>query len=88
MAVAAFVFDTHRFVKRLTDAGMEEAVAEALADEQANLLRENLATKADLAATEAKLMERMAELKAELLKWTYGALIAQAGIIVAAIKLL
>ena len=85
---AALVFDTHRFVKRLTDAGMEEAVAEALADEQANLLRENLATKAGLAATEAKLMERMAELKAELLKWTYGALIAQAGIIVAAIKLL
>lgn len=85
---AALVFDTHRFVKRLTDAGMDEAVAEALADEQANLLRENFATKAGLAATEAKLMERMAELKAELLKWTYGALIAQAGIIVAAIKLL
>ena len=85
---AALVFDTHRFVKRLTNAGMDEAVAEALADEQANLLRENLATKAGLAATEAKLMERMAELKAELLRWTYGALIAQAGIIVAVIKLL
>lgn len=31
--VTEFVFDSHRFVKRLTDAGMEERVAEVLADE-------------------------------------------------------
>ena len=34
--MAAALFDTHAFVKRLTAVGMPEAQAEALADEQAN----------------------------------------------------
>ncbi len=41
-------FDTHRFVKRLTDTGFTEAQAEVLADEQVRLLNDNLATKQDL----------------------------------------
>lgn len=44
----AIAFDTHKFVKRLTAAGMPEAQAEVLADEQAKLIDERLATKADL----------------------------------------
>ena len=89
----AIAFDTHRFVKRLTDTGFTEAQAEALADEQVNLLNGNLATKRDLAelgaATERDLAELgaatkrdLAELKAELLKWMIGAMIAQTGVIV------
>ncbi len=41
-------FDTHRFVKRLTESGFTEASAEALADEQVSLLNSNLATKQNL----------------------------------------
>ena len=41
-------FDTHQFVKRLTDTGFTEAQAEVLADEQVRLLNDNLATKQDL----------------------------------------
>ncbi len=41
-------FDTHGFVKRLTAAGMPEAQAEVLAEEQTNLIGNNLATKYDL----------------------------------------
>ena len=42
------LFDTHAFVKRLTAAGMPEAQAEVLADQQAQLIDERLATKADI----------------------------------------
>ena len=73
----AISFDTHRFVKRLIDCGFTEQQAETLADEHVALLNGNLATKADLAAV-----------KADLLKWLIGALIAQGGLIVALVKLL
>ena len=46
----AIVFDTHRFVKRLTDCGFTEQQAETLADEHVSLLNGNLATKADIEA--------------------------------------
>ena len=46
----AIAFDTHRFVKRLTENGFTEQQAEVLADEQVHLLNSNLATQADVAA--------------------------------------
>ncbi len=45
-------FDTHEFVKRLTEAGMPEEQAEVLARSQATLIDEKLATKQDLEALE------------------------------------
>ncbi|MCY4154486.1 MAG: DUF1640 domain-containing protein [Gammaproteobacteria bacterium] len=89
----AIAFDTHRFVKRLTQTGFTETQAEALADEQVRLLNTNLATKENLLQLEGRLRERMvklkgdmewqmAELKADLLKWMIGAMIAQTGVIV------
>lgn len=80
----AIAFDTHRFVKRLTETGFTEAQAEALADEQVNLLNSNLATKQDILV----LKKDLEAVKADLLKWMIGALIAQGGVIVALIKLL
>ena len=44
----ALIFDTHAFVKRLTGAGMPIEQAEVLAEEQARLVDERLATKIDL----------------------------------------
>ena len=41
-------FDTHRFVKRLTNEGMPAGQAEALADEQISLLDSHLVTKQDI----------------------------------------
>lgn len=73
----AIAFDTHRFVKHLTDNGFTEKQAETLAEEHVALLNANLATKSDLEAV-----------KADLLKWLIGALIAQGGLIVALVKLL
>ncbi len=45
---AAIAFDTHRFVKHLTESGFTEKQAETLAEEQVSLLNTNLATKADI----------------------------------------
>lgn len=44
------LFDTHAFIKRMTDAGMPPQQAEALAYEQLRILSDNLATKSDLAS--------------------------------------
>lgn len=125
MATAeAIAFDTHRFVKHLTQVGFTLGQAEALAEEQVNLINSNLATKADIAAVEADIAAVEAALKADiaaveaalkadiaaveaalktdiatikadtaalkvdLLKWMFGALIAQGGLIVALVKLL
>ncbi len=84
----AIAFDTHRFVKRLTESGFTEKQAETLAEEHVTLLNSNLATKADIAALEAATKANITALKAELLKWMFGALIAQGGLIVALVKLL
>ena len=51
----ALLFDTHAFVKELTEAGMPEAQAEVLARSQAMLIDEKLATKRDLKELELRL---------------------------------
>ena len=102
----AIAFDTHRFVKRLTESGFTEKQAETLAEEHVALLNSNLATKTDIealrqetktdiarveAAVETLRQETRASIeamKADLLKWMFGALIAQGGLIVALVKLL
>ena len=73
---APIPFDTHRFVKRLTDEGMPAGQAEALADEQISLLNSHLATKQDIShlATKedvAATNKAVAVLKSDLrtLKW-------------------
>ena len=95
----AIAFDTHRFVKNLTESGFTEQQAEALAKEQVQLLNSNLATKvdiqavrADIEAVKANLETFKAELEAkieaskvDLLKWMVTAMIAQGTLIVALI---
>ena len=54
MDVQRTQFDSHRFVKRLTKAGLSEEVAEILADEHTRLVvPEDVATKADVGAVKA-----------------------------------
>ena len=87
----AIAFDTHRFVKRLTDCGFTEQQAETLADEHVALLNANLATKTDIAeikADIARVETRMEAIRSDLMKWMIGLMIAQGGLIVALVKLL
>ena len=54
MDVQRTQFDSYRFVKRLTKAGLSEEVAEILADEHTRLIvPEDVATKADVGAVKA-----------------------------------
>ena len=53
----AIAFDSHRFVKRLTESGFTERQAETLASEHIALLNANLATKADIAAIHADIVK-------------------------------
>ena len=62
------VFDTHRFIKRLVETGMDERTAEVLAEEQVSLLNSNLATKFQLTEVDMRLSARIAEVEAGLLK--------------------
>ena len=80
----AIAFDSHRFVKNLTASGFTEKQAEALANEQVQLLNGNLATKADILALKADIEK----VKSDLLKWMMMAMIAQGGLIVALVKAL
>ena len=84
----AIVFDSHRFVRNLTASGFTERQAEALANEQVQLLNSNLATKNDLESVKASLEVKIANVQANLLKWMFAALIAQTGVVVTLIKLL
>ena len=60
----AIAFDTHRFVKNLTESGFTEQQAEALAKEQVQLLNSNLATKVDILALKADIETVKANLEA------------------------
>jgi hypothetical protein len=62
------VFDTHAFVKRLTAAGMPEAQAEVLADEQVRLIDDRLATKEDIAKLQAATTMDIARLHEDIAK--------------------
>ncbi len=58
----AIAFDTHRFVKRLTECGFTERQAETLAEEHVDLLNGNLATKADIALVQAEITRVQADI--------------------------
>ena len=62
----AIVFDSHRFVRNLTASGFTERQAEALANEQVQLLNGNLVTKTDLASVQTNLEAKLAGVKADL----------------------
>lgn len=62
----AINFDTHKFVKHLTENGFTEQQAEVLAEEQVNLLNSNLATKADIFALKADIETLRQETKTEI----------------------
>ena len=57
--MGTIVFDTHAFVKELTEAGMPGAQAGVLARSQANPIDEKLATKEDLKELELRLTIRL-----------------------------
>ena len=59
--MTAVTFDTHAAIRKLRDAGIQEPQAETIVDVFSNPVNaERLATKADLAALETRLIKWMA----------------------------
>lgn len=81
--MAATTFDTHRFIRKLQDAGIDEKQAEAFADAMRDAQDgADLATKKDLAVSDIALRKDLAEMKYDLLKWIIGLALAQFALLV------
>lgn len=83
--------DTYRFVKDITSEGLPESIAVVISQkfmEAENVNSEKFSTKSDLQELGLKFDSKLAELKADLVRWLLGAAIAICGIIIAAIKTL
>jgi hypothetical protein len=79
--VAAVMFDTHKFVRKLKDSGFEEKQAEGIAEAFKDASGEaELVTKRDLKELELKMETRFEQLKGEisLVKWMLGAILGLA----------
>ena len=64
--MSALAFDTHRAVKALCEAGAAEPLAEAFVETIGNAIIGNVATKADFAESEARVLAKIANVRAEL----------------------
>ena len=79
--MAAIMFDTHAFVKELTEAGMPERQAEVLSRSQATLIEEKLVTKPIL-------KQELRELELRLTLRLGSMMVVAIGVVAALVKLL
>ena len=88
--MSSITFDTLKLAQRLEAAGFPPKQAADTAQALAESLGEvpTLATKADVEQATAELKVLIAESKADILKWMFTSLFAQAAVIVALLKLL
>jgi len=80
--MATITFDTHKFIRRLRDAGFQEEQAEAVADAFKEAQNEALPVTRDY------LDSRLLELENRLVKWGIGLALGQFAMIAALMKLL
>ena len=66
MEESALIFDTHLDIRELVEAGMPEPQAETVVRQRVRLLESNLATKADIAETNASIETLRQETKADI----------------------
>lgn len=75
--MTTLTFDTHEFIKELKEAGFSEQQAEAITRLQKAAITGESATKSDLKDIELKI----AESKADLIRWVFGVGVLQTSII-------
>ena len=61
--MSALIFDTHKFITKMTKVGMPQPQAEALAESNVEVMETTLATKQDLKDIEAKLTSKIEKAK-------------------------
>ena len=88
MTASAPGFDTLSYARRLKEAGVDEAQAEAHAEAVRAAITEGAATKADIVRLEAKVENGLARLETRLTIRFYGMAAGIVAAVVALIKLL
>ena len=80
MVETGLIIDTHEDIQELVKSGMPEPQAETVVRQRVRLLESNLATKADIAATNARIeklrleTEKLIALgKIDIIRWVVGA---------------
>lgn len=85
-------FDTLAVFERLKSADLTETAAKEIAEVLKDVTETNLVTKIDLdlalERTKSDLYIALERTKSDLIKWVAGLMIAQAGVIIALIKLM
>ena len=79
--MTSVTFDTHKFVRKLKEAGFDEKQAEGLTDAMRSAIEESeLVTRRDLREMEQRLDNKFEAMKGDmtLVKWMMGALVAMA----------
>ena len=79
--MVTITFDTHKYVRKLQEAGFDEKQAEGLTEAMRSAIDESeLVTRRDLRETELRIDSRFEALKGDmsLVKWMMSALIAVA----------
>lgn len=86
--MANIAFDTHKFVKDLTNTGMATNQAEVLADHYATLLNDRLATKDDIEQLRTEVKKDIELLRKDMMVAILGAQIVSIGVICSVFALL
>lgn len=86
--MTAIVFDTLAYAEKLEAAGFTSEQAKGQAHALREIIDDQIATKQDIAALDASVSTRLAELKAELIKWYIGSMFAMTAVIVGLVKVI
>lgn len=84
----ATAVDTLKIYERLRSAQLGDVAAKEIAAVFNDIIEEKLATSRDLKELEASLKLEIANVKADILKWIAGMLVAQAALVATLVKLL
>lgn len=84
--MSTITFDTHKFVRRLEDAGFDRKQAEAVANAFFDAAADVAPVTRDY--FDIKLKAEIESAKADIIKWVAGLLVAQAAVVAMLVKLL
>ena len=86
--MTAVPFDTLKFAERLEAGGFTHPQAKAAAEAFAEAICQDMAPKSDIGEVELKIKGEIEASRADIIKWMFGAFVAQTGLLIAAFRLL
>lgn len=76
------ILDTLQIAKKAKEAGFTESQAEFYAENLAEIVDSQVATKQDIKTLKSELEIKLAETKTEIIRWQMGTLLTIAGLII------